>query len=84
MLCDLISHSGVLIPPDTRWETDGPFDCSESDQQGYSLWEIRVFLSIFIRLQRLHREINAVPLQYVYISIFLIAVGILHVHLGVA
>lgn len=58
-MCDLISHSGVLISPDMHWETDSSFDCRESDQQDYSLWEIRVFLPIFIRLQRLHTEINA-------------------------
>lgn len=43
MLWDLISQPEVLIPHDVHRETDGPFDCAESDQRGYSLWEIRVF-----------------------------------------
>lgn len=71
MLWDLIPHSVGLIPPDTRWETDGPFDCGESDQQGYSFQEIRVSLPIFITLQRLHAEIHSVYIQCVYIYIYI-------------
>lgn len=74
MLCDLISHSGVLIPLDTHWETDGPFECSESDQQCYSLWEIRVFLHFFfINIKGLHGEIYAVcNIQHIYSSFWLL------------
>lgn len=71
-LCDLISHSGVLIPLDMHWET-AVFLIAESDQRSYSLREIRVFLPGFIRLQRLHTVINAVCT--VHIFIILMAVG---------